>query len=163
MVELSLCAAWKLMWIVGVWLQSFWTSAWGGSIDEGISDVGKSVSCRAIGSGAWSTSSCYTSRSVFDSCQARVWFAVGSVLPVLVLVLVLVQAILPVIFVQRREIKVLSERTARNLSSLISIRTYSWFFYVHTLHCYWLLFIICTNKCTHTHTHTYKYIYIYNK
>jgi len=26
---------------------------------------------------------------------------------------------------------------------------------------YGLLFIICTNKCTHTHTHIYIYIYIY--
>ena len=32
---------------------------------------------------------------------------------------------------------------------------FSYFFYfcVHTVHFYWLIFIICTNKSTHTHTH----------
>jgi hypothetical protein len=56
---------------------------------------------------------------VFDSFPARVWFAVGSMELVLVLVLVPVLrlSLLPVIFVQRHEIKVLSERTARTVST----------------------------------------------
>ena len=39
-------------------------------------------------------------------------------------------------------------------------RLYS-YFYVHTVYSSCLLFIICTNKCTHTHTHTHTHIYIY--
>ena len=47
-----------------------------------------------------------------------------------------------------------SKRRHEKLHSLIH-------FYVHTVHFYCVLFIICTKKCTHTHTHTHS-IYIYN-